>query len=342
MPLLAAGLALAGVQAAPGRAAEADSVQQARALLEAGRAQEAAQMLERLAARAPRDPAPLVELGRLEIGRGRFAEAAAHLERARALAPDPHTDSLLAHAFLQMNRMPEARAALERTLALDPGDAGSRYNLGRVLRLEGESAAAVAEFERALGGNPDPKLRQSLEANLGLAYIDLRRFAPAAAIYEGLVRSHPQRAEYHTTLASALDGLGETERALQQALEAARLKPDLPEAHRLVGSLLRTRGDLDSALAAARRAAEAAPADPGALALLATLHLDLGHTAEALQVARRLVEAAPNHAQGHYLLAQALMAQGNLKEAEREFETHRRLAAERRSFHHTAASLGDD
>jgi Flp pilus assembly protein TadD len=310
--------------------------------MEAGRAQEAAHMLERLTARAPRDPAPLVELGRLEISRGRYPEAAAHLERARQLAPDPRTDSLLAQALLMMERRAEARAALERALALDPDDAGSRYNLGRILRLEGDNDAAVAEFERALASKPDPRLRQSLEANLGLAYIELRRYAPAAAIYETLVRSHPERAEYRTSLATALDGLGETGRALEQAREAARLKPDLPEAHRLVGSLLRTRGDLDTALAAARHAVEVAPAEPRALALLATLLLDLGRTGEALQVARRLVEAAPSHAQGHYLLAQALLAQGDRQEAEREFETHRRLAAERRSFHHTAASLGDD
>jgi Flp pilus assembly protein TadD len=342
MPLLAAGLALAGGTVPASGAAGGESVQLALALAEAGRVEEAARMLELLAERAPRDPAPLVELGRLEIGRGRYAEAAARLDAARRLAADPRAESLLAQALLQMDRREEARAALQRALALDPNDPGSRYNLGRILRLQGESAAAVAEFRRALDADPDPRLRSSLEVNLGLAYLDLRRFAPAAAVYEGLVRAHPERAEYRASLASALDGLGETGRALEQAREAARLKPDLPEAHRLIGSLLRTRGELDPALDSARRAVQLAPADPGALALLAALLLDRGETAEALRTARRLVAADPRHSQGHYLLAQALLARGEREEAEREFETHRRLAAERRSFHHTAASIGDD
>ena len=337
--ILAVVLAAASLAAEPAR----DALQEARELARQGRLEEAEGVLRRAAVERPRDPAPLVELGRLLQQRGDLPGAAESLERALVLSADPAPIlPLLGQVYLLQNRRPEARSVLERSVTASPGDVGSRYNLGRLLRQEGESSSAVRELEAALALRPDERLRQRILANLAPLYLEARRYAKAAPLLEGLIREQPEQAEWRLDLAYARDGLGEPRQALEAAREAARLKPDLADAHRLIGSLLRTLGDLQGALAASQKALALSPQQPSALALSASLHLDLNQPALARDEARQLIDKDPSHPQAHYLLGQALLAAGDREAAEREFETHRQLAAQRRAFQHTAASLGEE
>lgn len=317
-------------------------LEEARALAREGRLQEAEELLRRLSAERPSDSALLVELARVLLGRGDLPGASASLERARDLSADPSILPLLGQVYLLQDRHEEARAALERALAQNARDIGSHYNLGRLLRLQGEAEPALAHLERALALHPDDRMRQRIQSNLGLLYLETRRYDRARGLLEGLLRAEPEHADWILGLSSAHEGLGDTRRALELARQAARLKPDLAEAHRRIGGLLRTLGDASGALAACEKALEMAPEDPAALALLASLHLDSGRAGPALEAARRLVSLDASHAQGHYLLGQALLARGDREAAEREFQTHRELASRRRAFQHTAASLGDD
>jgi tetratricopeptide (TPR) repeat protein len=337
--ILAVVLAAASLAAEPAR----DPLQEARELARQGRLEEAEGALRRAAVERPQDPAPLVELGRLLQQRGDLPGAAESLERALALSADPAPIlPLLGQVYLLQNRRPEARSVLERAVAASPGDVGSHYNLGRLLRLEGESAAAARELEAALALRPDEHLRQRIQANLAPLYLDAHRYARAAPLLEDLIHGQPEQAGWRLDLAYAREGVGEPRQALEQAREAARLKPELADAHRLIGSLLRTLGDLQGAIAACQKALALSPREPAALALSATLHLDLGQPDKAQQEARLLIEKNPSHPQAHYLLGQALLAAGDREAAEREFATHRQLAAQRRAFQHTAASLGED
>jgi tetratricopeptide (TPR) repeat protein len=335
--LLLSLLALPTLAVAPG-----SDLRSARELARGGKLAEAESLLRRLGAEQPQQATVWIELGRVQLRRGNAAGAAESLERARDISPDPAIFPLLGQAYLLLERREEARRALERAVAHDPRDAGSLFNLGRLLRLVGDLEEAGRRLESALALGPEPGLRQRVQSNLGMVYLETRRHARAVPLYEALAREQPERAEWRLSLATALEGLGEPRRALEEARGAARLKPDLTGAHQLIGSLLRTLGDREGALAACRRALEATPEEPGPLALLASILLDAGDTEKALEVARQLVDKHPSHPQGHYLLGQALLLKGEREAAEREFEAHRQLASKRRSFQHTAASLTED
>jgi tetratricopeptide (TPR) repeat protein len=94
--------------------------------------------------------------------------------------PGPHVN--LALVYLHDERRDDARAALERALAIDAGHAPANTQLGILLREEGEFAAAEAAYRRALDSNPAHGLAHY---NLGvLLDLYLRRTAEALEHYE--------------------------------------------------------------------------------------------------------------------------------------------------------------
>jgi tetratricopeptide (TPR) repeat protein len=94
--------------------------------------------------------------------------------------PGPHVN--LALVYLHDERRDDARAALERALAIDAGHAPANTQLGILLREDGEFAAAEAAYRRALDSNPAHGLAHY---NLGvLLDLYLRRTAEALEHYE--------------------------------------------------------------------------------------------------------------------------------------------------------------
>ena len=69
----------------------------------------------------------------------------------------------LATAYAQLDRMDDARAALERALALEPANGQAHYNLGEIARARGDAPGARAAYEAALR---DPVTRDRAAARL--------------------------------------------------------------------------------------------------------------------------------------------------------------------------------
>ena len=105
--------------------------------------------------------------------------------------------------YAALNEPAKAREALERHLTKHPDDAFSHTQLGKALSDAGDQSAALTEFQRALGLDPDQEDAQRL---LG---ITLGRNGNEA---EGF---------YHLALASRLRG--ELEQSLNQFRQTDRL-----------------------------------------------------------------------------------------------------------------------
>jgi Flp pilus assembly protein TadD len=150
--------------------------------------------LEKLAAAQPQDPLFLYWLARLDYDERNYNSAIARLQKVIALDPKmaraydtlglcfdylgsfdeavknynravelnrlqpkpspwPHVD--LAISLMALNRLPEAEKNLREAVSFDPQLAQAHYQLGRVLEMQGDYAAAVESLKLAVALAPE-------------------------------------------------------------------------------------------------------------------------------------------------------------------------------------------
>ncbi|MCQ8279485.1 sulfotransferase [Acetobacteraceae bacterium KSS8] len=144
-------------------------------LQSAGRNDAAAEALLAAARLRPDDAAPLVHRARALLAANRPEEALASARSAVALAPAlPDAIHVLRHAelaslaepdaaawralglaCLMLDRIPDARDALEQAASLSPNDPEVIGLLARVLHVSGEPVTALAMLQDARTGGPD-------------------------------------------------------------------------------------------------------------------------------------------------------------------------------------------
>jgi len=150
------------------------------------------------------------------------------LARAAAVNPsDPRPHFRRAQQLLAARNFSGAEDELRRVLALNPHDAPAQYLLGEALFRSGDTAAALAQYNRMASLlQADPVIA----ANRGLLEAALGRPAEAAARFEEALRLAPGRTELHFFLAEALLSAGETARATAEYERFAALEEKNPDA----------------------------------------------------------------------------------------------------------------
>ncbi len=129
------------------------------------------------------------ELGRELQEMGRLREAKAHLERALALKPD-YYDALarLGALLVDQGSFRQARLYFERALEIDAKDSGVHNNFGIVLDELGDLEGAKAHLETALELNPAYALAHN---NLGMVLAKMGNVADAKQHFEQALRIQP-------------------------------------------------------------------------------------------------------------------------------------------------------
>ncbi len=105
-----------------------------------------------------------------------------------------------------------AREAYRRALELDPADAASRINLGRLLHESGHLKAAEAHYRLALAhGSPNG----TALFNLGVSLEDLGERRDAMQAYRDAIAVSPRLADAYYNLARLLEQVGDSAAALR-------------------------------------------------------------------------------------------------------------------------------
>jgi Tfp pilus assembly protein PilF len=153
-----------------------------------------------------------------------LATSAARARSAAALAD--------ATQLLGQGRKADARAALERAVAIDPQNARAWVILAERLRIDGDLAGSAAAIERARRAD-DVQVRSDAEVMAGLLALAkqdpagaLAAFAAAQKLVPGNARAYLYEAQVH---AQAGD-LNATVTALRRGLAAAPGSPELTAA----------------------------------------------------------------------------------------------------------------
>ena len=120
---------------------------------------------------------------------------------------DPRLAAALAVAVehLQAGRLPEARTAHERILAVDPRHAASLHHLGLIEHKSGNSETAAALIRRCLAIRPD---HPDALVNLSVVLGELGKFDEALAAGEKAITLAPRHARAHSSLGNLLKRKG--------------------------------------------------------------------------------------------------------------------------------------
>ncbi|MFP3942187.1 MAG: tetratricopeptide repeat protein, partial [Thermoanaerobaculia bacterium] len=284
--------------------------------------------------------APLAGLGRAAAGRGRAGEAVEHLERALALEPEAtRLHYPLALAYRDAGDPEEARRHLERrgegrprvrdplVEELSELAVGGGFHLVRGDRamLNGDAAAAVEEYRKAVAASPESF---AFRKALGLALYRRLDLAGAEGELRRALELEPQgpparrasqRAEVRRHLGQLLLRLGRQEEGLAELRRAVELVPGDAEARLDLANALGRSERVEEAIEELSRLLERHPDHRVARTKRATARMDLDRHAEALPDLERLAAEEPEDAAARARLAAALESLDRRDEAREEY-----------------------
>ncbi len=190
------------------------------------------------------DPVCRLYLGLALLRLDAVDEAAEILEALAAARPD---DSLVraavAEALLRQSRVELAIAAAAEAVRLDPTSWPIRVRRASILRRAGDPRAAI---ESLLALDDDSRGHRSVAEEIAAAYHALDRPARAAEIWAERARATPEDLDAALAAAVAFQTAGDDDRAetwLEIATLAAPNDPRVPETRRRIADLRATRTD---------------------------------------------------------------------------------------------------
>lgn len=174
--------------------------------------------------------------------------AASRYQRILAVVPG-HADAnhLLGLVLFQAEKPVEAEKLIRKAISIDANVALYHANLGRVLKLKNENAAAVTAFRNAIQLAPDDA---ALHSDLASALIGVGDADGARARAHLALELSPDLAEAHLNLGLALQELHgpDDEDADKHLKQSLKLNPDLAGAYLALGVALHEKGDADGAI----------------------------------------------------------------------------------------------
>ena len=152
-------------------------------------------------------------MGDLEAAKGNDGKAIEEYRAAIALKPSvPNLHYSLGHLLWKDLKVPEARAELERELALNPRHAGALNDLGDTYLLEHQPHKALPYLVKALAADPE---NADIHRDVGTAYSDLGNYRRAEEHFKVAV-SGDRDGSVHYKLARVYQALGEKENAARE------------------------------------------------------------------------------------------------------------------------------
>jgi len=263
------------------------------------RAEEAAELLGRAAARLPNDASAQNNHGSALRDLGRHLSALDCFDKALAIQPDYAEAHFNRGVTLQdLRRHEEALASYDRAIALKPDYCTAWNNRGTLLRAQRRLEEALASFDRAVLFGPR---HADAHNNRGVVLQELERYDEALSSYDRALEARPQDPEVLNNRGVALHALGRFEEALSSYERALGGRPEYAEALNNRGVTLHSLERFEEALSSYECALAMRPnyaeahANRGVtLRQLRRFEEALAECAEALAIAPRFARAWMN------------------------------------------------
>jgi len=151
---------------------------------------------------------------------------------AGACSDDVSTGSLLKEHHGASAKSRNSVAVCEKLVSLKPGDAHARVMLANAYADAGRTPEATARYLEALALDPN-----CFDAHLGMGKMHFARgsYAEAVASYRQALKIRPRSADAHLSLGLALSNAGKCEEAMQAFQKAKELDPTVVETQVMTG-----------------------------------------------------------------------------------------------------------
>jgi tetratricopeptide (TPR) repeat protein len=276
----------------------------ARALAEAGRADEAVAVMRELVRRQPNHPELHFHLGNALREQQKWADAeTAYLKVLDLLPASGEAYTNLAIVLRELNRLDEAEKAGEKAVGLRPRLAEPYNNLAVVLRDRGRPRESEAACRQALALRPGWAYPHF---NLGLALYDQKRLAEAEQAFQGALALRPDWPEAHYNLGIVLHEANRSDEAAHAFRRATQHRPTYTLAFINLGVALAAQKRWDEAVDAYTRAIDLSPQDAEAHYNLGNALNDQGKNKAAVRAYRRAIDLRPGFVAAHNNLGNAL------------------------------------
>jgi arylsulfatase A-like enzyme/tetratricopeptide (TPR) repeat protein len=225
-------------------------------------------------------------LARAYLETSRPTLALPHAKAAARLSPsvaDYHAQ--LGYAFLVLGDLPNAVAAFDACLKVDPQHPGG--HTGAMWRAKlGGSIAEAEEHARLALANADK--HPEYPERVGEVWEALGEYDRALAVYEQGSKDYPQQQSFHMRLAIQYARLGDQERAEDERAEAGKAADSVTLRNRLA-IVYAARREFERAEPIFRGILAEHPEEPASRRSLARMLREMGRTSEA----NKLVEGLP-------------------------------------------------
>jgi Flp pilus assembly protein TadD len=212
----------------------------------------------------------------------------------------------------QPPRLDQAIRFLTAAVALRPGSAGPRLDLGAALEEGGLRDEAIAVYRQALDLKPD-----YAQAHHNLVYALIRQGGAghAVAAYRKTTQQQPTSALAHEMLGIALLVQRDRSGAAASFRRALEIDPKSARAHHGLGNALAHQGDLPGAIANLRRAVALNPKGAVAHHNLGSALRQHGDLPGAAASYRKTIQLKPDYADAYCNLGDVLLRQGDPRAA---------------------------
>ncbi len=164
----------------------------------------------------------------------------------------------LAVDLMRRNQLDAAVAEWKRAAGLNPDDARVFFNLALTLERKGQISEAIPQYQKALEINPD---NSGACTNLGIALARTGKLGEAIDRFAKCLAISPGSAKAHSNLGSALMQAGRIEEATQHLRKALDFDPEFPDANYSLGLVLAETGRRDEGIFHLQKAVAANPDD---------------------------------------------------------------------------------
>lgn len=259
--------------------------------------------LEKATALAPKVAALHTSLGLSRMRQGDQAKGLSELELAASLdTSSPKAGIALVQAEMSMKHYDKALAAAQALAKQQPDNAQVHTLLGTVYAAKGDQANARASLEKALAIDP-----VFFPAAANLAQMDLndKKPADAEARFNSILKKDPKHIGAMTALAELAVLQNQPDKATTWFEKASNENPNaVGPGIRLANHYLKIK-QAPKALILARKLQTENPTDPNLLNLLGQVQLANNDATEAIETYSKLVNVQPKSAQAKYRLASA-------------------------------------